>query len=141
MELTQQSSKQFDLLRRLAARLPDLPPEAQPRPAPRARQLQRRLESTKIEEIAKRYQAGETVAVLAMEYGVNPKTLSQRLKRAGVQLRQHGLTDEQKTDAERLYLTGRSLKQIAAVFGCDAETVRQMLKKRGVVMRHPWERS
>ncbi len=140
VELTQQSSKQFDLLRRLAARLPDLPPEGQPRPAPRARQQQRRLDGKKIEELARRYQAGETVAALAMEYGVNPKTLSQRLKRADVQLRQQGLTDAQKAEAERLYTARHSLKQIAAEFGCDAETVRQVLKKRGAQIRHPWER-
>ncbi len=139
-ELTRGSSKQLDLIRRLAARLPDLTTEDRPPPASRARQLQRRLDKVKIEELISSYEAGQTIAALAMEYGVHPHTVSQHLKRAGVQLRQQGLTDEQKTEAERLYLTGRSLKAIAEAFDCDAETVRQMLKKRGVAMRHPWER-
>ena len=77
---------------------------------------------------------------LAMEYEVDSKTLSRRLKRAGVQLRRQGLSDEQKAEAERLYVSGQSLKQVAAVFGCDSETVRQTLKKRGVRMRYPWQR-
>ncbi len=140
MELTGGSSKFLDLLKRLAARLPDLDTEDRPPPAPRARQLQRRLVKVKIEELIRSYEAGQTIAALAMEYGVHPQTVSQHLKRAGVQLRRQGLTDEQKTEAERLYLTGRSLKQIAEVFACDAETIRQTLKSRGVRMRHPWER-
>ena len=65
VEATGQSSKQIDLLRALAARLPDLPLDAEPLPTPPARQLQRRLTDSKIAELAKRYQAGETVATLA----------------------------------------------------------------------------
>jgi hypothetical protein len=46
---------------------------------------------------------------LARDFGVHPTTVTATLKRAGIEIRQRGLTSDQIDESEKLYLEGQSL--------------------------------
>ncbi len=68
---------------------------------------------------------------LARKYGIHRLTVAAHLRRAGVQLRYQGLTDDQVAAAAQLYKHGWSLQRLAERYDCTAETVRQALKTVG----------
>lgn len=73
---------------------------------------------------------------LANEYQVKRVSISQLLRRSGVQLRVHRqMTQEQIAEAERLYKSGLSLEQIGVRLGWDHTTIYRHLLKREVEMR------
>ncbi len=86
------------------------------------------------------YQAGADMRELAKRWDVHRTTVAGHLRRAEVQLRRQGLTDEQLAEAARLYAEGWSCQRLAERYSCDDETARQRLKAAGVRLRKPWER-
>lgn len=121
------------------AKLMQEPGQAQfKKPPPRrARRLSMQERAVIIEE----YKAGESMARLGLKHKVSRHTISELLKRSGVEARQPKVMREAEvTKAVNLYEAGYSLKEIGELLGFDAETIRQKLIKRGVQTRRPWER-
>ncbi len=99
-----------------------------------------RLTEPQLEQLVRDYEAGLNMRPLTRKYGIHRLTVAAHLRRAGVELRYQGLTDDQVVAAAQLYQGGWSLQRLAERYDCTAETVRQALKAQGVVMRKPWER-
>jgi hypothetical protein len=86
------------------------------------------------------YIAGDPTTVLMERYALGKGTVLGLLRRAGVQLRNQGLSPNDLPRAIALYESGLSFKDVADNFACDAETVRKSLRAAGVEIRAPWER-
>ncbi len=128
-------------LRGLARALPALTTLSESPSVPSARPVQRRLTANQVVELVAEYQAGADMRELAVRWQVHRTTVAGHLRRAGVELRRQGLTEEHLDEAVRLYSEGWSLQRLAERYGCDAETVRSYVRRSGVEMRKPWKRS
>ncbi len=138
--LTGGSSKFLAQLRGLADCLQTLAVPEERTVPPLARPVQRRLTAAQVAELVAEYQAGADMKELAVRWHAHRTTVAGHLRRAGVELRRQGLSEDQLGEAVRLYGEGWSLLRLADRYGCDAETVRSHLKQAGVRMRQPWER-
>ncbi|MER6626771.1 helix-turn-helix domain-containing protein [Streptomyces sp. NPDC000987] len=105
-----------------------------PRPTQR---VAKRLKDAQVAELVEAYQAGSTTYQLAERFGIKRQTVSNILKRQGVETRWKRLTEADVDKAEHLYARGLSLARIADRLKVDPETVRLRLRKRGVQMRDP----
>jgi len=131
---------QLQALKRLIAALPDPStplPECEPRPKHR---IAKRLKEDQAKELVEAYKAGATVYELADRFEIERRTVSNILKREGVETRWRRLTEEDVDEVVRLYATGLSAARIADRLKVDPETIRYRLRKRGVKMRGPHER-
>jgi len=86
------------------------------------------------------YVGGAATTALVARYNLGKGMVLGILSRAGIEMRNQGLTPHDLPRAVALYESGLALKRVAGHFGCDAETVRQVLKSAGVQLRRPWER-
>ena len=88
-----------------------------------------------------RYRTGENTNQLAKIYGVHKTTVSNHLKKAGVNvtLRKEG----EAFDADeviRLYVgEGMKSKDIGKLFGVGEQTIRKYLNEHGIKMRTRWD--
>jgi len=98
-------------------------------------QRQRRLSKAQALLMAKRYQAGATVYQLAKEFGISRHTVSARLKKAGITMRQQSPGDKLIDLMVRLYESGLSLAMVGNRVGASPGTVRRYLLIHGVQMR------
>ena len=98
----------------------------------------------RIEEVVRRYEAGETVQQLANDLRVTPSGMRIALRREGVTLRpptrlgtegKRALTAEQHTEAARLYESGLSLDAVGVHFGISQHAVINALRRLGVQRR------
>ncbi|MDX6353198.1 MAG: hypothetical protein QOF98_101, partial [Streptomyces sp.] len=69
----------------------------------------KRLKDDQVKELIKAYTAGATVYQLGGRFGIERRTVSNILKRNGVQTRWIRLTEKDVNEAERLYGQGLSL--------------------------------
>lgn len=91
-----------------------------------------------VEKIVDEYGAGDSLPVLAERYGVTQKTISDRLKGAGVQLRVGGrgrrapnaLPDEKVAEVLRMIEAGVSVRRTARETGVAESTIGGILKRR-----------
>jgi hypothetical protein len=94
-----------------------------------------------VDELARRYRSGETIEAIAAAVGVDPRTVRQRLRRAGVELRPPGRCRGYRLlhldDAEivRRYRAGETMPAIGRSLGVSAATVRDRLMDAGVERR------
>ncbi|MGX1770840.1 helix-turn-helix domain-containing protein [Nocardia brasiliensis] len=96
----------------------------------------RRLSEEERTSLAADYRSGMTVYELAAKYGTDRSTVSNHLKRMGVEMRRQGLSEGQIEEAVRLYVEQRwSLVRIAGKLGVDHGTVWNRLRERRVRMR------
>jgi len=72
---------------------------------------------------------------LAAEFGIDRRTVSTYLRRAGVAVRRGGLDQEQTIEAARLYQAGWSSGRLAGRFGVSADNVLKALRAAGVAIR------
>ena len=105
------------------------------RPVPSLRQKQTRLTDPQRSEVVERYQAGESVNALAVEFGVDRRTLAGHLRRAGVDVRYRVVDRVDLAEAAELYLSGSSLAVVAAHLGVSVGTVLRALRSAGVQTR------
>lgn len=100
----------------------------------------------RIEEVKRRYLAGESTQQIADDVGATPSGVRQALRRQGVTLRSRGearrgtegrraLTDEQATEAARLYESGLSMDAVAVHFGISQHAVSNTLRRLAVKRR------
>lgn len=139
MALTRLPSKLSLQVSRLAANLPALLRRRTRAQPAQQRQVQRRLTAEQVAQLAREYEAGEDMTVLAARWGLHRTTVAGHLRRAGVLLRRQGVPIERLEEAVRLYGEGWSCQRLAERFGCDDETVRQALRRAGVRLRKPWK--
>jgi len=85
--------------------------------------------------MANKYRNGETVYQLAKEFGISRHTVSGRLKKAGVTMRQQSPKSELIEQMIRLYESGLSLAVVGRRLGLSPGTVRHYLLAKGVRTR------
>lgn len=102
---------------------------------------------SRIQEVQRRYLAGESIQSLADDLGVGGSGVRAALRRAGVTLRsqgesqrgrrgRRGLTDEQAAEAARMYVDrGMTMDAIGEHFGIGQHGVRNTLQRLGVERR------
>ncbi len=61
---------------------------------------------------------------LAVRWGLHRTTMAAQLRKAGVELRRQGVSEEQREEAVRLYGEGWSLQRLAAGIVQDPSTLR-----------------
>ena len=99
------------------------------------RQRQRRLNEAQALLMANKYQDGATVYQLAQEFGISRQTVSERLKKAGITMRQQSPRSELIDEMVGLYESGLSLAGIGDRLGTSPGTVHRYIRIRGVQMR------
>lgn len=113
---------------------------SQPRSRPKAPKPLRRLSPDEVQDLLNRYQSGETMVQIGDRYGINRRTVSTYLQKAGLHSRHQTMDDEKIARSIDLYNSGLSLVAVGAQLGIDRATVRRALLSAGVA-RHPQERS
>jgi hypothetical protein len=93
------------------------------------------LNSTELDRLVGRYQAGASVYELATHFSINRKTVARQLKAAGVPLRLQSPRPAQLDEMVRLYRTGLSLAAVGQQLGFGARTVERCVKARHVATR------
>jgi lambda repressor-like predicted transcriptional regulator len=93
------------------------------------------LTVTQRSEIVQRYEAGESAAALAREFGVDRQTLVNHLKRAGVEVRYRIVDQIDVAEAQELYASGLSLAGVGERFGVSARSVLNAFRTAGFVTR------
>jgi hypothetical protein len=91
-------------------------------PRPRSRTA-RPLKSAQVDALIAGYRAGTSMEELGAEFGVDRRTVSTHLRRAGVVIRRRGLDQAQTAEAARLYEAGWSSGRLAERFGVSADSV------------------
>lgn len=112
--------------------------KATPAPEPEhsmIRNVRRRLGQATLDEIVRRYQAGEHSTALMAEYKVGKSTMLRLLRSSGVSMRRQGLTLEQQRLAPTLYESGLSIQRVADRIGASSTTVQNWLLASGVRLR------
>ena len=101
-------------------------------------QRQRRLDETRVLDLVAAYVAGETVAGVARQFGIDEQTAHAHLNRMGVPRRAYQTVTDDKIDvAVQLYLSGVSIRQVARELGVHERTARKVLVEAGVTIRSP----
>jgi AraC-like DNA-binding protein len=111
-----------------------------PRPAGvsrQPRQRQRRLSMTEVTKLIKEYEQHASVKELAQRFGIHRTTVTELLRRHGVEMRRPGLTSDDMAAASQMYADGWSVAKLGRSFGVDAVTVWRALRASGVTMRTP----
>lgn len=75
------------------------------------------------------------VRAIGAKYGVHRGTIPGLVRRAGVAIRQPGLTDAEQAEAAALYSGGMTLTQVARRMGISDESVRQAILAEGGQIR------
>jgi transposase-like protein len=139
--LTGASSKLLAGLVKMAA---DLPPNASVQvsmPTVPLSKRARRLTPEEQAAICTAYQSGSTMASLATAHSITRETVSEALKRNGVNVRpQRRLDATGLKRAIRLYEQGWSSERVGADLGFDARTIVTQLRTAGVRIRDAHER-
>jgi hypothetical protein len=106
-------------------------------PETRPPKVRLRLSRDQVAQLVSEYQSGTEIYELAQCWGLHRTTVAAHLRRAGVERRQRGLTEQQLDEAARLYGAEWPLRRLAERYDCDYETVRRGLLGCGVRMRDP----
>lgn len=107
---------------------------------PRLHRIVRKLPAEHVGALVAGYLAGATVYELAAEFKIHRSTVSEHLKRQGIDMRGQGLTRDQVREAAELYRNDWSLSRLGDRFEVDGTTVWRALRQTEVVMRKPSER-
>ena len=102
----------------------------------RYRQKQKILSDKEKLEIVTRYQDGESTYDLAKAYDCHRSTISNNLKKAGIDV---SIEKNNIDEAIRLYESGCTTKDIAAKYHMTDNAVSRRLKAAGVKMRTRWD--
>ena len=104
---------------------------------PPRRAVLRRLTDVETDDLVSAYRAGRTLAALAGELGIHPRTVAARLDTRDVPRRvnRRKMSDDDVRDAVRRYRSGDSLATVAATFNLDAATVRREFGRAGVTIQ------
>jgi Mor family transcriptional regulator len=107
-------------------------------PVPPAHQVHRlsgRLEQNQIEEIVRRYEAGESARSLASEFEIAPSALLRLLRERNVVVRRQVVTSDQEQLMARDYEAGMTVVELKEKHGLSHGAVLRALHRVGVEMR------
>ena len=93
------------------------------------------MENLPVDEIVKRYEAGERTAVLGRAYGVHRVTVWRRLRAAGVALRYGGRKSLAMVEVAERYEAGESTRELGQAYGVSHGTIWNCLRAADVKMR------
>lgn len=93
------------------------------------------------DEIAARYEAGETCAAIAAAYDVAETTIAHHLRTRGITLRTSRRIELPVRDLVLRYGLGWSIEDLAEQSGCAPQTIRRRLLDEGVTIRAAGHRS
>lgn len=101
---------------------------------------QKRLSKLEIQTICERYQNGASIYKLAADFGCHRRTISDTLKRNGVEV-SHQATKKPELVKKiiELYAEMKTPKEVGAIVGVNGDTVRKVLKENGIYIRKSWE--
>ena len=103
------------------------------RPVPSVRQKQTRLTDSQRSELVSRYAAGESSNALAREFGIDRRTATAIIRKAGGAV--HYRAEVDVDAACELYATGHSLVTVGEQLGVSAGTILNLLCQAGVRRR------
>jgi transposase-like protein len=97
----------------------------------------RKLSPGEIKQLVARYQAGESQAALARQFGLHHLTVRQHLVRQGIQPRpMQPLTKAQEHEVARLYVEQQqTIAELAVMFNVGRTAIRKVLIRQGVERR------
>ena len=99
--------------------------------------LDRKVSAETAAQLVADYESGVPSTHLTMIYGLGKGSVLKLLKEAGVQMRNHGLLQENFEEAATLYRNGLSLARVAKRFCCSVDSVRKEFRSHGVQIRPP----
>lgn len=103
-------------------------------------QQQKNLSELEIQTICERYKNGASSYELAKEFGCHRRTISDTLKRNGVEVSHQATTKpELVKKIIELYAEMKTPKEVGAIVGIGGDTVRKVLKENGIYIRKSWE--
>jgi lambda repressor-like predicted transcriptional regulator len=97
--------------------------------------LSARLGAEQIDDVVRRYRAGESARSLATESGVAPSALLRLLRERNVVVRQQVVTSEQDQTMARDYGAGMTMAELEEKHGLSHGAVLRALHRMGVEMR------
>jgi transposase-like protein len=97
--------------------------------------IDRRLSAETIAELVHAYRDGASTTELRRRYGLSQGSVIKILHSHRVEMRGHGMTDDDLPAAAELYRRGATLAQLGERFGVSPNAVRRALTSAGVVMR------
>ena len=104
------------------------------------KQQQKTLTEYEIQSIIQKYQNGASSYDLAKEFGCHRRTITDTLKRNGIEVSHRASTKpELVKKVIELYAEMKTPKEVGAIVGLDCATVRQLLKDNGIYIRKAWE--
>lgn len=103
-------------------------------------QKQKRLSKEEIQEIITAYRNGVTIYELAEQFNCHRNTISDNLKRNGIQPTIKKFTSQSEIDKLiSHYESGMKNVEIAKLYGVSESTVRKTLLCNGIRMRNRWD--
>ena len=103
-------------------------------------QQQKALSELEIRTICERYKNGASSYELAREFGCHRRTISDTLKRNGVEVSHRASTKpELAKRIIELYAEYKTPKEVGIIVGIGSDTVRKVLKDNGIYIRKSWE--
>ena len=103
------------------------------RPVPSLRQKQTRLTDSQRSELVDRYQAGASSNALAVEFGIDRRTATRIIRKAGAEVRYRA--DVDIATAQELYESGLSLSGVGEELDVSAGTVLNLFRRAGIPTR------
>ncbi|TFH57046.1 helix-turn-helix domain-containing protein [Glutamicibacter arilaitensis] len=95
--------------------------------AKRVHKIKYRLTEAQIQDVLRRYEAGEASAKVGKAFGISKTTVISILNEHGIAIRKLGLTDRQKRQASRLRQSGLALNEIARQLGVSYGAAQRFL--------------
>lgn len=97
----------------------------------------RRISSDDVNDMVKRFRAGQTVKDISAALGVHRATVAKHLEKRGITERRQArrLSVEEVDQMVELYQAGQSLATIGKQFGVHHDAVRYRLRQKSVAMR------
>lgn len=121
-------------MRKLAE--PSGPRKADPAPAAfQVHKLSSRLSSEQLDEIAARYEGGQSARSLASEFEVAPSALIRLLREQNVVMRRRFVTAEMEQEMAQEYEAGMTVAEIEAKHDLSHNAALRALHRAGVEMR------
>lgn len=104
------------------------------------KQQQKTLTEFEIQSVIQKYQNGASSYDLAKEFGCHRRTITDTLKRNGVEVSHQAATKPELVKRIiELYAEMKTPKEVGAIVGVGGDTVRKVLKENGIYIRKSWE--
>jgi uncharacterized protein (DUF433 family) len=102
------------------------------------KQYQKHLTEMEISEIAQKYQAGKSTYELAKEYDCNRHTVSNTLKKQGIDVTTSKANRLDPDDIAAMYKNLCNCAEIAEKYGVGPNIIRKCLRAQGISIRGRW---